>query len=164
MTSAAILAGGLASRFGGRDKSALVVGGRTILERQLTELSAVTDDVFLVGAARDRSDPGSRGVRIVADRVPHRGPLGGLEAALGAARHELVILLACDMPFVTAPFLAHLVALAAGSDIVVPRTGRGYHPLCAVYNRACRPAVLRRLEEGRLAVRDLFDDVRVRVV
>ena len=52
MPSAAILAGGTASRFGGRDKSALVVGGRTILERQLTELSRVTHDLMLVGGDR----------------------------------------------------------------------------------------------------------------
>jgi molybdopterin-guanine dinucleotide biosynthesis protein A len=36
--SAAILAGGRASRFGGRDKSALIVNGRTILDRQLSAL------------------------------------------------------------------------------------------------------------------------------
>jgi molybdopterin-guanine dinucleotide biosynthesis protein A len=39
MHSVAILAGGDARRFGGRDKSALVVDGRTILERQIAELS-----------------------------------------------------------------------------------------------------------------------------
>ena len=48
MASAAILAGGRASRFGGRDKSALVVGGRSILDRQVEELAQVADDVMLV--------------------------------------------------------------------------------------------------------------------
>jgi len=41
MASAAILAGGRASRFDGRDKSARVVGGRSIFERQLEELSRI---------------------------------------------------------------------------------------------------------------------------
>ena len=45
MLSVAILAGGDARRFGGRDKSALVVDGRTILERQIAELSTVTPDL-----------------------------------------------------------------------------------------------------------------------
>ena len=35
MVTAAILAGGQARRLGGQDKSRLVVGGRTILEREL---------------------------------------------------------------------------------------------------------------------------------
>jgi molybdopterin-guanine dinucleotide biosynthesis protein A len=38
MPSAAILAGGRASRFGGRDKSALVVEGQPILDRPLAAL------------------------------------------------------------------------------------------------------------------------------
>ena len=45
MTSAAILAGGRARRFGGRDKSALLVGGRTILERQIDALDGVVDRI-----------------------------------------------------------------------------------------------------------------------
>ena len=45
MASAAILAGGRASRFDGRDKSALVAGGRSILERQLEELSRITGEI-----------------------------------------------------------------------------------------------------------------------
>ena len=48
MPSAAILAGGHARRFGGRDKSALVVGP-TILERQLPVLAGLADDIMIVG-------------------------------------------------------------------------------------------------------------------
>jgi molybdopterin-guanine dinucleotide biosynthesis protein A len=51
-----------------------------------------------------------------------------------------------------------------GADIVVPRTERGYHPLCAVYTRACLEPIARRLADGRLKLVGLFDDVRVRVV
>ena len=46
----------------------------------------------------------------------------------------------------------------------MPRTERGYHPLCAVYTRACLPAVERRLAERRLKMLDLLHDLRVRVV
>ena len=49
MHSAAILAGGGATRFGGRNKSALVVDGATMLDRQLDALAPVTDDVMIVG-------------------------------------------------------------------------------------------------------------------
>src|SRR2546423_227500 len=54
MRSAAILAGGLATRFGGRDKSALVVDGRSILERQIAELSPVVDDLMILDAVAAR--------------------------------------------------------------------------------------------------------------
>jgi molybdopterin-guanine dinucleotide biosynthesis protein A len=76
----------------------------------------------------------------------------------------VVIVLACDMPFVTAPFLRHLVALVPGYDIVAPRTGRGYHPLCAVYGRQCQEAVSRRLASRDLAMIGLLEEMRTRVV
>ena len=49
--TAAILAGGRARRFGGRDKSGLVVDGRSILERQLDELARVARDIVVVRGA-----------------------------------------------------------------------------------------------------------------
>ena len=162
MASAAVLAGGAATRFGGRDKGALVLAGRTILDRQLAALSPLTDDIMLVGRAG--AEPALPGVRPVADRVSGRGPLAGLDAALDAARDDELVVLACDMPFVTTALLRHLVSLAAGADVVVPATERGYHPLCAVYTRACRATISRRLAENRLALRGLLDDLRVRVV
>ena len=162
MASAAILAGGRASRFGGRDKGALIVEGLPILDRQLAALSAVTADVMLV--VGEQTPPPRADVRIVRDRVTASGPLGGLDAALAAARHDALVLLACDMPFVTARFLAHLLALTSEADAVVPRTERGYHPLCAVYTRACQPAIAGRLDRGQLRMVDFLADVRVRVV
>jgi molybdenum cofactor guanylyltransferase len=160
VASAAILAGGKARRFGGRDKGALLVGGRTIVARQLAELRQLTDDILLVGGGAVLEP----GVRAVADRVPDCGPLGGLDAALAAARDDRLVVLACDMPFVTAPFLGYLLALTEDAEAVVPHTERGYHPLCAAYTRSCHPHIVRRLAEGRLKMIDLFQDVKVHAV
>src|SRR5436190_23888098 len=100
MESAAILAGGLATRFGGRDKCALVVEGQTILHRQLTELAHVTEDILIVGGREGttaggtnaRAVPAANGVipRTIIDIVPGCGPLGGIHAALTQARGEVV--------------------------------------------------------------------------
>jgi molybdopterin-guanine dinucleotide biosynthesis protein A len=172
--SAAILAGGKATRFDGRDKSALLVDGQTILLRQIAVLSDVapdlTRDLMLVGGAARAGVPDS--VRQVPDLVPGCGPLSGVHAALSAARSSVVIILACDMPFVSAPLLRHLLSLTrdageratAGPDVVVPQTERGYHPLCAVYTHACLEPAARLLAGGRFKLTALFDEVRVRVV
>jgi molybdopterin-guanine dinucleotide biosynthesis protein A len=157
--SAAILAGGSARRFGGRDKSALVVDGRRIIDRQIDVLEPVVGELLLVGRTAWAGAPS--GVRIVPDRMPGRGPLGGLHAALCAARGDPIFVVACDMPFLEAPLVRHLLELAAGADAAVPRTDRGYHPLCAAYARTCLPAVERRLAEGRLTMIDLLDDLRI---
>jgi molybdenum cofactor guanylyltransferase len=163
--SCAILAGGRATRFNGGDKGALVVAGRTILDRQIAELSPLTHDLLIVGGEA----PAVRlqGVRYVADRVPGCGPLGGLHAALSEAQARVVVVVACDMPFVSAPLIRYLLTLANEPDrpdVIVPRTERGYHPLCAVYTRACLDPVARRLAGGQLRMDGLFEDVRVRVV
>jgi molybdenum cofactor guanylyltransferase len=166
MRSIAILAGGRATRFDGRDKSALVVDGRTILDRQLEEFASLTDDIMIVGDGSEgarRLQPSVR-VRVIADLVPGCGPLGGLHAALTAARGDAVFAVACDMPYVTAPFAEYLFSLAGDAQIVVPRTGRSHHPLCAVYMRSCLEPVAARLANGQLALRELLNDVPVRVV
>ena len=161
MRSAAILAGGRATRFGGRDKSALVVEGRPIVERQLAELSVVADDLMIVGA---RAVQASDRVRLVADIVPGCGPLGGLHAALTEMRSDRLLLVACDMPYVDGRFAEYLLSLAGDAAVVVPQTDRGYHPLCAVYTRACLGPVAARLAERRLALHGLFNDVPTRSV
>jgi len=160
--SAAILTGGRATRFDGRDKSALVVDaadGRTILERQIAALSPLTHDILIVGRATHPA------ARTIADRVEGCGPLAGLDAALVEARSDTLILLACDMPFVSTLFLAYLAAAAMqGIDAVVPETERGYHPLCAVYRRSAADAVARHFAGRRLKMLDLLADLRVKVV
>ena len=132
-----------------------------MLDWQLDALRQLTDDIMLVGG---RPVDDLEGLRGVTDRVPDSGPLGGLDVALASARDDRVIVVACDMPFITADFLASLLAFSDSADAVVPRTERGYHPLCAVYGRSCHAAVVRRLTERRLKMLELFEDLNVHVV
>ena len=166
--SAAILAGGRARRYGGRDKGALLVDGRSIRERQMTELAPLTHDILIVGSGgalqRDERESAGTRCRSVPDRVPDSGPLGGLHTALSEALFDTTVVIACDMPYVTAPLLLQLAALAQDADVAVPRTDRGCHPLCAAYRRACVEPIARRLADGRLKMVDLFEDLRVRFV
>lgn len=164
--SAAILAGGLARRFGGADKAALVVGRARIIDRQLEALSAVADDIRIV--ANDRARYAGLPVPVIADAIAGAGALGGLYSALLDARHERVLILACDLPFVTAALLRRLVAesggpetIDAGIDAVVPRSGRGLEPLCALYNRRCAAAARARIARADLRVGGLLADLRV---
>ena len=161
--SAAILAGGLARRLGGADKASLPVGRSRIIDRQLAALSAVASDVRIV--ANDGARYGGLGVRVIADLVPGAGPLGGLYTALVDAVHDRVVILACDLPFVTAALLQRLAAESgAGQEIdaVVPRSARGVEPLCAIYRRRCAARARARIDRGELKVGGLLDDLRVR--
>jgi molybdopterin-guanine dinucleotide biosynthesis protein A len=171
MVSAAILAGGAARRMQGADKGALVVGDARIVDRQLAALRAVAaliDDIRIV-AGRHASGEDTRyaglGVPVVADSMPGAGPLGGLYTALEDARHDTVIVLACDLPFVTAALLERL-AIEAGTgqeiDAVVPRTERGIEPLCAAYATRCAGIVRTRILRHDFRMADLIAELRVR--
>ena len=159
MQTAAILAGGRARRLGGRDKSRLVIGGRTILARQLDVLQRLVPRIVIVA-----NEPGAfadAGVPVLPDAVPERGSLGGIYTALLDAGGP-VLVLACDMPFVTAPFLARVIEAGQEADIAIPRGPDGYQPLCAHYGPACAGPLRNRVERGALKVVDLLADVRVR--
>ena len=161
--SAAILAGGAARRLGGADKSALVIGGARIIDRQLAVLASVTTDVRVV--ANDTARYAGLGIPVIADAIANAGPLGGLYSALLDARHDRVLILACDLPFVTPALLRRLVAESAGRediDAVVPRSARGLEPLCALYRRRCGEAARARIERGALRVAEFLADLRIR--
>jgi molybdopterin-guanine dinucleotide biosynthesis protein A len=160
---AAILAGGRARRFGGRDKSTLNVGGASILERQLAALHGVVGRIFVV--ARNPARFQDKGLEAVADLVPGAASLGGIVTALHHAAADHVLVVACDLPFLTAPFLRRLVAEARPADeAVVPRSTDGWQPLCAVYARRLAEPARRQIEAGHLKIVDLLAAARVREI
>jgi molybdopterin-guanine dinucleotide biosynthesis protein A len=165
--AAAILAGGRATRLDGTDKAGLIVGGRTILARLLDALAGLVDDVVLVGD-HAAAGAGTAGLPRIPDLATGRGPLAGIQAALHRPDStDCLLIVACDLPFLSSQFLAHLITRGVEGrdevDAVVPRTDR-LHPLCATYNRRVREAVDRRVASGALAVRGLLDDVRVEII
>lgn len=159
--TAAILVGGRAQRLGGLDKSRLEVGGRTILDHQLDALGAVVDRVVLIGGAD--APPPRPGVETVADVRPGCGSLGGIYTALRVAAGP-VLVIACDMPFLTTAFLMFLRDALSGADAAIPRTADGSHPLCAAYALSCLAPVERRIDAGRLKVIDALAGLRVREI
>jgi molybdenum cofactor guanylyltransferase len=160
--SAAILAGGRARRLGGVDKAALLLGGSRIIDRQLAILAGISDEVLIV--ANDASRYAALQLPVVPDLIPEAGALGGVYTALATARHEHVLLLACDLPFVTRALLDRLIAEAGDDDAVVPRSSRGLEPLCALYRTRCAPELRERLERGERQVSAWVAGLRVREI
>jgi len=160
MWTAAILAGGAARRLGGIDKSALLVRGTSILDRQLRVLRSLTPHILIV--ASDEHRYREAGVPVVCDRIRGAGSMGGLYTALVEAPTDQLVVMACDMPFLTAPFLIRLAALGAGADAAMPRDARGLHPLCAAWARRAAPHLRARIDDGRLRITDALEDLDVR--
>jgi molybdopterin-guanine dinucleotide biosynthesis protein A len=156
--AAAILAGGRARRFGGALKSALRIGGERIIDRQIAVLRRVADPIFIV--APDAAPFESLGLEVVPDVIPGCGALGGIYTALVTSPCARTLVVAGDMPFLALPLLERL-AQDTDADVVVPRTERGYEPLCAVYSARCASPIRRRLESGSLQASRLPEGVHV---
>jgi molybdopterin-guanine dinucleotide biosynthesis protein A len=157
--SAAILAGGQARRFGGRDKSRLVVEGRSIISRQMEVLQRVAKTVFIISSNAERFADLS--IPVFPDAVAGAGAIGGIYTALEVSPHDHVIVVACDLPFLDANVLSRLAALAADADAAWVRSDRGPEPMLACYRRSARQAIRKEIDAGRLKASDLAAALRV---
>lgn len=160
--SVALLVGGQGRRLGGLDKSALIVDGRAILDRQIAEARAVTPHVFAVSSASGAPEHG--GIPCVRDHVAGAGALGALTTALDEAPTGVVAVVAGDMPFVTGAFLRWLVSQLRGADAVLPRDAGGSHPLCAAYDRRAAVPLSEAVRSGVRRVQEALTRLTVRTV
>ena len=144
------------------DKAFLDFHGQSLLDRALAVAGMVCDRVTIVGDPAKLANYGP----VLADIFSGCGPLAGIHAALTHSTAELNLMLAVDMPFVSRELLAFLFATAEASDavITVPRTSRGFQPLCAVYRRDFSTVAEQALRAGRYKVDAAFSGVSVRVI
>lgn len=152
--AAFLLAGG-ASRRMGSDKALLPFGGKTLLEHLTGLLLTLTPAVHIVA-------PSGRyecfGFPVLADLRPHCGPLGGIEAALSHSPADWNLILACDLPHITADWLRTLTKAAwADPRLEIVTSGEPPNPLAAVWHRSALSKVKEALDGGELRVRDLLN-------
>jgi molybdopterin-guanine dinucleotide biosynthesis protein A len=142
----------------GRDKSALVLAGQSLLDRVRANVAPVVSRLRLVG----RVDAGEESIP---DLYPGLGPLAGIHAALVSARSPAVLVVACDLPFATSGFLSGLAAALGPGDLaVVPCPETGPVPVCAVYRTACAGEIERRLRARELSARAFVAALPARLV
>ena len=155
-----VLAGGKSSRMGS-DKALLRLDGKTLLERVAQAVEEAVGSVVIVG---NSGRYGGFGYGVIPDAVPDSGPLAGIQAALAESDTEWNLMVACDMPGVTADRLRCLVEEAQGcgdADVVMPYFEGCPQPLCAVYHRRARVAIEEALRSQRLKIMDALADLRV---
>jgi molybdopterin-guanine dinucleotide biosynthesis protein A len=162
MLTVAIQAGGQSLRMGS-DKGLLPLAGKPLIEHLLARVAGLGDEILIT--TNQPQGYSYLGVKLVADSVPGSGALVGLKTALSAAQGSSVLVLACDMPFVSRPLLQHLIRLAPQADVVIPQHGGNYEPLHAVYNKYnCLLALETALEAGEKRLFSFFPLVQVAIV
>ncbi len=162
-----VLAGGASARFG-QDKALAEVGGRAMLEHMCALLEPVAGGVAIVGPPHRYAH---LGFRVVADRWPGSGPLGGIatalvDAALEGAGCAWCLIVGCDLPFLRSEWLDYLAARAARSeaDAVMPVSPRGAEPLCAVYRTRAASLLAQELDRGVRKITDALAEANVEAI
>jgi len=161
--SGVILAGGLSTRLGGRNKALLDIGGKTILDHLLSLFEELFEEIILV--ANDPETYLDQDFIITADLFDVRSSLTGIHAGLFTATRPYAFFAACDAPFVKREVIqAILERIDPGVDVVIPETETGIEPLCAVYSKKCLVPAERNLRRENFQIRRMFKKLRVRTV
>lgn len=152
-----VMAGGKSRRMG-RNKSEIVLGRVTLLERVVSRMQALFSRVLI---SVSPANPASlAGIESVTDIIPGYGSLMGIYSSLKHAQ-EPVFVTACDMPFINKDLVRHMVEISPGWDVVIPVASGMCEPLHAIYTPACLPFMEEAIEKRDQRIISFFDKVKV---
>jgi molybdopterin-guanine dinucleotide biosynthesis protein A len=160
-----VLAGGHSTRMGA-DKATLDWHGRPLVAHVAALVAEATQGPVVVVTAGGQTLP-DLPFELVKDRHPERGPLEGLATGLQAlaGRADAAFAAATDMPLMTAPVIAKLIAaLKPEDDAVAPIEDGRPLPLGAVYRTTLAATAARRAEGTDRSLRSMLNAVSTRIV
>ena len=170
--SAIVLAGGVSRRLG-QDKRRLRLwgtAGPTLLEHTVEILVRLCADVIVV--LNDPEEWHDLPARLVTDIYPDSGSLGGIYSGLVAATNNYALVVASDMPFLSADLIRAMLMHSRNYDVLIPRSlhsgttrnALDVEPLHAIYSKSCLEPRRVLLESGRRQIAAFFPQVQVAYV
>ena len=158
-----ILAGGKNSRFSGKNKALVHIGGKRILDRIYEVFTILFDKIILV--TNDPVQYMEWDFDIVTDIFPIRSSLTGIHTGLFYMTTPHAFFAACDIPFIKKELIEILLdSVEPSIDIVIPETSKGLEPLCSVYSKRCLKPIEEQLEKQSLKIERMFQKVRVKKI
>ncbi len=146
----------------GFNKAFIKVDGLTIIERSVKLLLPLFDNLNII--ANDTQLYSGLGVEVIPDAIEGAGSLGGIYTALLRSPAERVFVSACDMPYLDAACVLATVARSDGAVAAVPYISGRFHPMHAVYSRACEHVMLEMINAGDLRINALLTKINTRML
>lgn len=160
--SGAVVAGGRSRRMG-QDKAFIEVGGTPMIVGVVAALAtAGAAAVRITGGDRARLE--ALGLTVDPDPAPFAGPLAALITSLDEARHDPVVVLACDLPSVSPAAIGTVLAALGAADAAVPTDGDRPQWLHGAWHRRSLPALRERYEAGERAIHRAVSGLDVHTV
>lgn len=149
--AAIILAGGKSSRMG-QDKALIKLGTRPLLAQICTLAQECATQVYVVTPWSEKyRDLLPSHCQLIPEEIRHEGPLRGFALGLQYVKQEWVLLLACDLPLLTASVVKqwcqYLPTVSKNAIALLPNSPKGWEPLCGFYRRSCLSLITTYLEE-----------------
>jgi len=162
-----LLAGGRSSRLG-REKLAEVIAGKSLIERAISSLISLSQEILIVISLKQARSSLSLytypEAKTVVDLYPGKGSLIGIYTGLVHSTNFLNLVVACDMPFLNVNLLRYMIDISPGFDVIIPRIDDQMEPLHAVYSKNCIGPMESLIKQDNLKVTAFFDSVKVRYI
>lgn len=149
LLSILILAGGRGQRMGGRDKGLVRWRDEPLVAHVQQVVRALSDDV-VISCNRNQDLYRPFADQLVCDaEADFPGPMAGVIAGLTAAKHEWVVVLACDAPLIERGLIEDLLQLAVANDCAaMVRQGEYWQPMFSVLPRRLLPLLMQAWAAG----------------
>ena len=133
------------------------------MDRLYNTLRGFFDEVLLV--TNDPLQYLSWDLTIVTDFFPIRSSLTGIHAGLFYASAPYAFITACDTPFLKTELIRVLLEeLEPKQDVIMPVTGKGNEPLCAIYSKRCLKPIERQLKSKDPKIVNFLPKIRVKKI
>lgn len=147
--SCIILAGGEGKRVDGVDKGLLEYKGRPLIEHVINAVTPQVDDI-VISANRNAEQYKLYSPKVISDQSEqYLGPLAGISAALGHCRHEWILIVACDTPFLPSDIIDQFLSTQSDRHLYIASTN-GKPQLVLLLHRSLHDSLQHSLNEGKL--------------
>ncbi|MEF1251053.1 molybdenum cofactor guanylyltransferase MobA [Vibrio owensii] len=163
-TSWVILAGGQASRMGGKDKGLIELNQKPLIEHVIERLSPQTPRI-LINANRNQDAYRAFGFVFSDQFKDFPGPMGGIHAGLVHAETDWVGFVPCDSPQINTDLVERFCnAVEEDTDILVAHDGDHQQPVFTLYHKRVLPKLTAFLERGDRKIILLYKECNTRYV
>ncbi|PKM77043.1 MAG: molybdenum cofactor guanylyltransferase [Firmicutes bacterium HGW-Firmicutes-15] len=154
--SGVILAGGKSSRMK-FNKAFAEIDGRLVINIIIDKFAGLFEETIIISNEPELYC--GLGPVVYTDIYPRMGPVSGIHSGLYHARHDQSFILGCDVPFMNMELVEYMFSQLGDYDSVVPEIDTYLQPLSAVYSKKCLPVLTNCLENNKVKLIRIFEEL-----
>ncbi|MBL1281060.1 MAG: molybdenum cofactor guanylyltransferase [Fluviicola sp.] len=154
-----ILAGGLSSRMG-TDKGLMLLNGKAMIQYLIDTLKPILAEVIIIANNKEYD---KFGLKVFPDKIPFKGPVGGIYSGLHHSKTEKVLIVSCDTPFITKELIQLLID-SENNEVVISKQDDKLQPLIGLYSKNTMSTFKRCIEEDKLKLRKVLAVLQTKII